>query len=146
MGFLGGFDILVSSKYGAAMSGALIQQVIDLKRDLRKQEHDLDTKAMEIYEREPWVKDPTRDPLDLIPEEVETKRRFLEFEGQQLAVKLELNRAQLFGLRHTKGTERPCIVCFVKHGEPLEMVEVAPKILGTKLFRCAHCGHELKEG
>ena len=67
------------------MSGALIEQVIALKRDLRKQEHDLDTKAMEIYEREPWVKDPTRDPLDLIPKEVETKRRFLEFEGQQLA-------------------------------------------------------------
>ena len=127
------------------MSGALIEQVTKLKRDLRKQEHDLDTKAMEIYEREPWVKDPTRDPLDLTPKEVETKTRFLEFEGQQLAVKLELNRAQLFGLRHTKGPERFCLVCFIEHGEPpMGMLEVEPALSGTRLFRCS-LGHELKE-
>ena len=127
------------------MSGALIQQVTDLKRDLRKQEHDLDTKAMEIYEREPWVKGSTRDPLDLTPQEAETQARYLGFEGQLLAVKLKINRTQLFGLCHSKSAERFCLVCFIEHGEPpMEMLEVEPKNPGTRLFRCGR-GHELPE-
>ena len=128
------------------MSGALIEQVTTLKRNLRQEEHDLDTKAMEIDERDPWVKDPTRDPLDLTPKETETKANFLDLEAKQLAVKLKLNRAQLFGLRHSKGATRPCIVCFVNHDKLSDMDEVQPKILGTTLYRCAVCGHELQEG
>ena len=127
------------------MSGALIEQVTDLKRDLRKKEDDLDTKAMEIYEREPWVKDPSRDPLDLTPKEMETKSNFLDLEAKQLTVKLKLNRAQLFGLRHSKGATRPCIVCFVNHDKLSDMDEVQPRILGTTQYRCSTCGHELKE-
>ncbi len=127
------------------MSRHLIQQVIDLKKRLREEEHALDTKAREIYEREPWVKDPMRDPLDLMPEEAETKANFLDLEAKQLAIKLKLNRAQLFGLRHSKGVARPCIACFVDHGEVLNMQSVEPTILGTTLFRCKRCSHELRE-
>jgi predicted metal-binding protein len=117
------------------MGRELIVEVIALKKSLYQAEHDLHLRGIAIEEEFQFADE---------ERQFEKEKKLLDLEAQQLQVQLKLKRAHLFGLRLAKGKIPYCIACFVEDAEMPEMVRIEPRILGTSLFKCSACGHELK--
>ena len=77
--------------------------------------------------------------------EAESQAKFLEANAEELAVQLQLNRAQLFGLRFAKSPfPSICLVCFINHGESSSMAGTKSTFgNGFKHFKCDNCGAEV---
>ena len=116
------------------MDSDFLRQVIDFKKKLRQQEHDLHIQKAKIDDDLPYA-------IDDRVRELQIER--LEIESKQLHTQRHLVRAQLFGLRYAKGPGFHCIFCFVEHDVLPGMKEVQPKILGARLAKCNRCDQEL---
>jgi hypothetical protein len=117
------------------MSRELILEAMKVKRALYKEQYDLDLLAHDI-ELEFLFADEDKF--------YEKQERLLELEATKLQTQLKLKRAHLFGLRYGKNTDPHCVFCFVEHEALTQMVNIEPRILGTRLFKCERCGRELK--
>ena len=116
------------------MDRDFLHQVIDLKKTLHQEEHRLDLEKSKVDEELLYAKPGTERKLQI---------ELLEIESNQLQTKRKLVRAQLFGLRLSKGFVYHCIACFVDHDALQEMNEVAAKVMGARLVKCDRCGKEL---
>jgi hypothetical protein len=116
------------------MSRKLIEQVLEIKRTLYKQQYEAKLKKLTA-----------KDEFDYCPpgQDQRLKEKLYQAESAALEIEGKLNRAKLFGLHHTKGSDFPCIHCFVDHGVLISMTKIEPKIIGTKMLKCTRCDREL---
>lgn len=78
--------------------------------------------------------------------ELAAQEKLQEVQAQKLESQLQLNRAQLFGLRFAKAPlPSVCMSCFINHGSHFSMVEIESMSgNGFRLFKCAECGAQLQ--
>lgn len=117
------------------MSRESIVEIIATKRLLYQSEHELHLRELAIEEEFQFADE---------EQQLEKERKLLVIETEQVQVQLRLKRAHFFGLRLAKSNSPHCSACFVEHGTTPDMVRIEPRILGTSLFKCSACGHELK--
>jgi len=117
------------------MCRELILQVIEKKKDLYLKLHRLDLKMLEIEEQFAFASDDDLQVKQKMIDDVEVKR---------LDTQMKLNRTQLFGLRHAKGSEPQCLSCFVEDGDLPKMAQIKSEIFVTYLYKCERCNKELR--
>lgn len=113
----------------------LILETIAIKRSLYQTEDELHRREIAVEEKFLFADE---------EQKTEKERELLAIEAAQMQVQLKIRRAHRFGLHFANGTTPRCSTCFVEHGTLPEMAPAKPRILGTSLFRCSACGHELK--
>ena len=132
------------------MSRELVIQLIEKKRAVYQEQHDLETEYAQLHQSHAWLMN--EDLADDFPELNDNE---LAIQGKMLALKLSMfsnqgriYRAHFFGPRYTRSFfPTLCIMCFVEHHKESPMVKVPVGNDcwdGLLQFECPECKHVLR--
>ena len=133
------------------MSRELVIQLIEKKRAIYQEKHDLESKYSELHQKHAWLMDEeiTSEPPALDEEELALQAAMLGLKDATLSLERRVNNAHFFGPRYTRSLfPTLCIECFVNHDRKESLmveVPVGPDCWdGKRQFECPACGHVLR--
>ena len=132
------------------MSLELVVQLIERKRAIYQEQHDLESEYAQLYQNHSWLmnEDLADDFPELNDKELEIQGKLLKMKLSILSNQARLHRAHFFGPRYTHGLiPTLCIMCFVDHHKESSMVKVpvGPNCWdGLTQFECPECKHVLR--
>lgn len=101
------------------MARALRNRIIQLKKQLNKEKHQVDSELAAVKNKE------------------------TQLESAKLQITAQLERAHKYGVVHANENIFTCPACFINQDVLLNMRRTKALVAGVKRYKCPRCGEEL---
>lgn len=133
------------------MSRELVIQLIEKKRAIYQEKHDIESKYSALHQQHAWLmdEDVASEPPALNQEELALQETMLSLKDALLSFERRVNNAHFFGPRYSRSLVPTfCIKCFVDHDRKESLMVEVPIDKkywdGKKQYECPMCKHVLR--